>query len=300
MIRRVAGRWLAFIGLLLLALAALAAWQLHEPPVSAKPALWRISKGERHAWLFGTIHAVPTGARWLGPKIEQAAKESDWLVLEATGLEDERADRGIFERLARSPDLPPVSARLSTADRPRLAALIKDTPDALRDLDRYESWAAALLIGAAANQGVSQEQAGEARFEAMFRRSGRRVVGLETIEAQLGAFDTLPERDQRALLSQAVEEASTAEAQFRQLYGSWAAGRLTELEGQFLEPLKDFPRLRGALIDRRNALWAQEIDRLLRDNDKVLFVAVGTGHLLGQESVQARLRSLGWQVVRMQ
>lgn len=300
MIRWLSGRWLALLGLLLLALAAIAVWQLHEPPVTARPALWRLSKGDRHAWLFGTIHAVPAGALWMSPAVEKAARESDWLVLEATGLAQERDGRGVFEKLGRSPALPSVTARLGPGDRARLAALFKGSPEGLRALDGYESWAAALLIGAAANQGVSQDEAGEARFEALFRKDGRRVLGLETIAAQLGAFDSLPESDQRAMLSQAVEEASGAQAQFDQLYGNWAAGHLNELEEQFLSPFKEFPHLRASLINRRNALWAQEIDRLLREHDKVLFIAVGAGHLLGPASVQARLRTLGWQVVRMQ
>jgi uncharacterized protein YbaP (TraB family) len=54
------------------------------------------------------------------------------------------------------------------------------------------------------------------------------------------------------------------------------------------------------LIDQRNALWALTIDKLLRQNRKTLFVAVGAGHLLGPGSVQERLARQGWKVVRVQ
>jgi len=301
--RGIARRWKAILaGIVVLALLAAAAWQYREQPVTARPALWRLSLGDRHAWLFGTIHAVPTGARWLSPAIASAAQESDGLVLEAAGLEAERRDARVFETLGRSAGLPPVASRLNPADRPRLAALVKASPTVLRDLDGYESWAAALLIGAAANGqgGASSEDAPEARLEKLFRANGHSTTGLETISEQLGLFDALPQGDQDALLAQAVTEAADAPRQFGQLYARWAAGDLGAIEAQFLRPLDQSPRLRNALVDQRNALWARRIDKLLRENGRTYFIAVGTGHLIGPKNVISSLTQRGWKVERVQ
>jgi uncharacterized protein len=290
-------RWGGLVSLLLIIVAASLAW--HFRPVTARPALWRISQGNHHAWLFGTIHAVPPGARWLSPSLEKAVWESDVLVLEATGLARERSDRHVFESLGRSPGLPPVAMRLPMTDRPRLAALVRANPDTLRDLDTYESWAAALLVGTVSDAGVSSDEAGEAVFERMFRAERRPVLGLETIEAQLGALDTLPLAVQNSLLAQAIEEASEP-PQAGRLYAYWANGDLKALEAETLGTLNRTPDLRAALFDRRNALWAQRIDKLLREKDNVTFIAVGAGHLLGPESVEERLEKLGWRVERVQ
>lgn len=290
-------KWVLLAALVLAVLAGLA-WEMR--PVTARPALWHISRGDRHAWLFGTIHAVPVGARWLSPKVEQAIEGSDILILEAAGLEAERNDRRVFEALGRSAGLAPVAARLSPADRTRLEAIRRASPAALRDLDSYESWAAALLIGAATDSGATSVGAPESRLESLFRDHRKPVRGLETIAAQLGRFDTLPEADQAELLRQSIEDAEGAARAHRLLYDRWAAGDLAALEGQFLMPLARFPHLQAALIDQRNALWAQTIDKLLRENRKTLFVAVGAGHLLGPGSVQARLARQGWTVVRVQ
>lgn len=297
--------WRWAIGIALAVLALLGGVTLYDGwrPVTARPALWRVSQGDRHAYLFGTIHAVPAGARWLSPRIEQAARESDVLVLEAAGLEAERNDRAIFEKLGRSGGLPPVAARLDASHRARLAKLIQASPTELQGLDRYESWAAALLIGAVANgaAGATAADAPEARLERLFRSDGRRVRGLETIQAQLGLFDSLPAPDQDALLAQAVDEASQPASLFNALYARWAAGDLRALEGEFLRPLASMPRLREALVERRNALWAQGIVRMLKEDDKsVPFIAVGAGHLIGPDSVEARLARLGWKVERLQ
>jgi uncharacterized protein YbaP (TraB family) len=216
------------------------------------------------------------------------------------GLEAERSDRRVFEALGRSSSLAPVAARLSPANRTRLEALRRASPETLRDLDAYESWAAALLIGAATGNGATSDGAPEASLERRFRDRRRPVRGLETIAAQLGRFDTLPEADQAELLRQSVEEADDASRDYRLLYDHWATGDLAALEAQFLKPLARFPHLQSALVDQRNALWAQAIDTLLRGNRKTVFVAVGAGHLLGPGSVQARLARQGWTVVRVQ
>lgn len=255
--------------------------------------------GDRHGWLFGTIHAVPAGARWLSPEIEKAIEQSDLLVLEAAGLEAERNDRRIFETLGRSPGLPPVPTRLGAADRARFEALFRASPSALRDIDAYEDWAAALLIGAA-HSGATSADAPEALLEGRFRSDRKPVRGLETIESQLGRFDALPRADQAELLHEAITEAGDAARQYRLLYDRWAGGDVAALEAEFLQPLARFPYLRDVLIDQRNELWARAIDKLLRENRKIAFVAVGAGHLLGPGSVQARLARQGWTVVRVQ
>lgn len=290
---------------LLAAMAALGWWIGHraaEGAITARPALWHISQDDREAYLFGTIHAVPRGERWLSPAIAKAAVRSDVLLLEVADLERERRTRAIFERLGRSPGLPPVEARLAPADASHFAALERQYSTPLRHLDGYESWAAALLINAAASSGLSlsTDNGGEAVLSALFTKAGKPVEGLETIEGQLGLFDHLHEADQRLLLSQAVHEAGDAARLYRALYGAWASGDITSLQRQFLEPFARAPNLWRVLVDARNREWSDMIDRRLRSRPAVLFIAVGAGHLIGEQSVQARLAARGWRVERLQ
>jgi uncharacterized protein YbaP (TraB family) len=296
---------------ILLALVAFAAlaligWRLGEhwnqPEVTARPALWHIVKGDRQAWLFGTIHAVPQGERWFSPAIARAADSSDRLILEVTGLDAERRSRAIFERLGRSPGLPAMAARLTPADAAQYRTLAQRHPAAFHGLDGYESWAAALLVNASASSNLllSADEAGEALFTHRFAQVRKPIQGLETIEQQLGLFDRLPEADQRLLLAQAVREADEAAQQYTDLHDAWARGDIGRLERQFLAPLASAPGLRRTLIDARNRRWALAIEADLVRRGGTAFVAVGAGHLLGPKSVQAHLAARGWQVVRVQ
>jgi uncharacterized protein YbaP (TraB family) len=294
-----------FLALVLLALMGWLGWQIGRmmatPESTARPALWRISQGDRQAYLFGTIHAVPRGEVWLSPQIERAMGRSDRLLLEVTGLDTERRSRATFEKLGRSPRLPPVETRLSESDAAHYRTL-RGRHASLHGLDRYESWAAALLLNAAAssNLDLSPADAGESVFAERFARQRKPIQGLETIQGQLGLFDRLTERDQRLLLAQAVREADDAPRLYTQLHDAWARGDVARLERQFLAPLAAAPGLRRVLIDDRNRRWADVIDADLKRQGGILFVAVGAGHLLGKGSVQDRLAERGWHVERIQ
>jgi uncharacterized protein YbaP (TraB family) len=302
--RRIAGRLLAIAALTALLWAGwtIGGRLLWPQPVTARPALWQIEKEGRRAWLFGTIHAVPAGDAWLSPAIARAAAHSDRLLLEATGLDAERHDRAVFERLGKSSGLPPVEARLPPPEAAQLRALIARHGAALRGLDAHESWAAALLVNAAATTSLrlSAEQGGEAVLTGLFARSGKPIGGLEAIERQLGLFDSLPEAEQRRLLVQAVRDAGRAARQLDALHDAWSRGDVAQLEAQYLGPVKQAPILYAALIEARNRRWAAVIDEALLPGAGPAFIAVGAGHLLGPDSLQMRLAERGWRIARVQ
>lgn len=134
----------------------------------------------------------------------------------------------------------------------------------------------------------------------MFAGRHKPVIGLETVEGQLGLFDRLPEAEQRALLTDAVREAADAPRLYRELYASWVKGDLANLERQFLAPLAAASQRREVLLDNRNARWARRIDQLTGEKGRLPFIAVGAGHLLGTGSVQSRLAAMGWKINRLQ
>ncbi len=299
------GGWRAIIGCAVLALVALASvWHfwLRTPPADARPALWHMEKDGREAWLFGTIHAVPNDARWLTPTIEKAIDHSDWLWLEVTGLDDERASLAIFERLGRSAGLPPLPSRLGPMDRKRLAGLVAKDAQLASGLDDYESWAAALLINAraSAGEGFSSRKAGEAVLTAAFGRAGKPAAGLETIEGQLRFFDDLSEAEQRALLAQAIRDADTFKPVMGELYQHWSKGHMDAIERLFIDGLGQQPALRSTLVDQRNARWASQVDAILARHSAVPFIAVGAGHLAGKDNLRSLLERRGWRLTRIQ
>src|SRR3546814_8969789 len=76
--------------------------------------------------------------------------------------------------------------------------------------------------------------------------------------------------------------------QFQQLIAAWARGDVTALEELADDELKANPNVRKVLLTSRNARWADWIAKRM-DTPGTVFVAVGAGHLAGDDSVQHML-----------
>src|SRR5215217_1290637 len=97
--RKRLGRFTAlFAGFALASCAAQTAQAPTATVAAARPALWRLSDADTTIYLFGTIHALPEGAQWRTPALDQAMAASDELVTEIN-LTDMNAAAGAFMRL---------------------------------------------------------------------------------------------------------------------------------------------------------------------------------------------------------
>jgi len=284
----------------MLPLAACAS-QIAPSPAAAKPAMWKVADADTTIYLFGTIHLLPEGQGWRSKALDRALVGSDELVLEVANVDDMMATAQAMQKLAITPGLPPIEQRVPEAKRAALKAMIAESgyPEAV--LDRLETWAAALpLLGVTFKRlGLDPSLGVERQIGAPFRAAGKKVSGLETIEQQLGFFDTLSEDAQRALLLAVVDDDADARVQFKAMLDAWSSGDLKAIARTFDGETQMSAELRQALMAKRNAAWAGWLAKRL-DTPGTVFVAVGAGHLAGPESVQAMLKAKGLKAQRVQ
>ncbi len=292
--------WLRFA---LAGLLPLAGCATHAAPAAeaARPAMWKVSDSDTTLYLFGTIHLLPEGQGWRTPAMNSALAGSDELVLEIADIDDVMASAQAMARLGMSPGLPPILERVPEDKRAALKAMIAESgyPEAV--FDRLETWAAALpLLGVTFKRlGLDSTLGVEKQIGGPFRASGKTVTGLETIEQQLGYLDTLSEPAQRAFLRSVVEDSADTKAQFKAMLDAWASGDLRGIERTFDDETRMSPELKSALMSRRNAAWADWLAKRM-EKPGTAFVAVGAGHLVGEDSVQAMLRKKGLKAKRVQ
>lgn len=284
-----------------LALATLAALALAgcSKPAEVRPALWLVEgPGGQQAWLFGTIHALPQPVAWRSDKIAAALEQSDRLVLEVALIDDDAGTARAFAALAESPGLPPLLQRVPGDLHDELGAALKQDGFAPDALDRYESWAAALMLqNAAMAAGKSDSANGIDR--ALLRGYAKPVEEFEGAAAQLAIFDRLPELAQRALLAAALGGPGDELAKMRQLEQAWAHGDLGFIDNATNADFLNSPDLRDALLVRRNRAWLIKLTAELTRGAKP-FVAVGLAHLVGTEGLPALLSAQGYKVTRLQ
>jgi uncharacterized protein YbaP (TraB family) len=197
--------------------------------------------------------------------------------------------------------LPPLLDRVPRDKRAALATAIAKSRIAPAALDRMETWAVALaLLGPQFGaMDLHQDEGVEMKLKQRFSAAGKPIGQLETNEEQLGFFDTLPESAQQALLLGTLESPVTVSRQFDTMLAAWARGDVKAIARSFNAEMEGSPALADLLLKRRNANWTRWIEGRLGQPGTVM-VAVGAGHLAGNDSVQAMLEKRGVKVTRVQ
>jgi uncharacterized protein YbaP (TraB family) len=281
--------------LLALALAALVAACGGGPAEdwpAPSPALWEVSGPNGEAgWLFGTIHSLPKGVEWRTPALEAALDGADVLVVEVANLADGKSGSRAFAAVSTSAGLPPLLQRVPPDDRPALSQALKRAGMKEADFGTTESWAAALVIANLTGSGDSANGVDRALLT-----QGLPVMGLEGFEEQFAIFDRLAQADQTELLRLAAHDAGRDR---RSAQEAWLTGDLDRLERDELAGMLADPELHEALLAGRNRAWMGRIVGLLQGGRRP-FVAVGAGHVIGEDGLPALLAARGYTVKRIQ
>jgi uncharacterized protein YbaP (TraB family) len=246
--------------------------------------------------LFGTIHALPDGAKWRSPQLDAVLAEADMLVVEVANLENGDELSTLFEEMAFDRPAGPLAQRIDPALRDEFETLLVKAKVRRGYFDPMESWAAALALAQVAQSSKSENGADRALL-AVFDK--REVVELEGARKQLAIFDTLPESEQRDLLNAVLEESRANEGEISTLATAWLEGDTEQLTQLTRRGILADPELAQALLRDRNADWAAQIENLLSARDKPL-IAVGAGHLLGADGLPTMLEARGFTIRRVE
>ena len=238
--------------------------------IRATPAMWEIRDLDTTIYLFGTFHTLDQRTAWFGDRVRAAFDESGELVLETIVPED-----GTKLQAAADAEVTEVAADGSRRIKPFMA----HTQNAMRQ-------------GRAI--GLSVENGADAVLRRLAEDSGKPVAGLEGFEEQLNTMARIPAPPPTGSTMAAAAAAIT----LNDLLGAWTKGDT----GAFSNMLAGFeeksPVAYRILIADRNARWGQWIsDRL--EQPGVVFVAVGSGHLAGKDSVQHWLAARGITATRV-
>lgn len=271
---------------------------LPVPALAKGPALWMVKDGDTTVYLFGTIHMLPKGVDWLSGRTAEALAKADTLATEIVLPDAKLAARTMMTR-GLSDKLPPLAQRVPAEKAAALNAAVAASGLPRELMDKMDSWFAAITLTQTqlAQLSFARGEGVEERLEAAAK--GKKRLGLETLDQQLGFFDALPEADQRALLAATLDELPGLKDEAAQLVRLWSAGDIEKLADELNEDLKGTPALTRILLTERNARWAEWIAARMRDVPGTVFVAVGAGHLAGPDSVQAMLGKKGLRAVRV-
>jgi uncharacterized protein YbaP (TraB family) len=256
--------------------------------------LWEISKpGMNSSYLFGTVHSEDPGVLQLAPPVKQAFDRSDPVILEIMMDMDAMIYSSMAMLLTDGRTLSDLIG----------AALFEKTAQAIQNrgipeivLERMKPWAAAVTLS------MPPPETGMMLDLLLFQQAqeaGKQLHGLETIQEQLGVFDSMPESDQIRLLRDAVDNQDKIDRMNAEIVALYKrrdlAGMLALNERYMKEGDPGVSRdLEQRLIIDRNRLMAERMQPYLKAGSA--FVAVGALHLPGDQGLLNLLDRRGYTV----
>ncbi|MEN2785845.1 TraB/GumN family protein [Sphingomonas qilianensis] len=276
--------------------ALLAATLLALPlPAAAKgndadPALWVVKDADTTLYLFGTIHVLKPGLSWFDAAVKNAFDSSDDLVLEMVQPPAPEM-QAIVMKAGFTTTGPTLPEKLTAPDRAAYLKALTGFGLPATALDRADPWLAAtqLSLIPVMKSGYDASNGPETVLSAAARAAGKKVIGLETAEQQIGYFDSLPEPLQIKFLNSTVKDLPEVDTSLNDMVADWSAGKPERLGKTMNEGMRDTPEIGRILLTDRNLRWADWIDQRMTQPGTV-FVAVGAGHLAGKDSVIAQLK----------
>jgi uncharacterized protein YbaP (TraB family) len=278
----------------------------------AEPPMWILKDADSTIYLFGTVHLLDPAITWRTDRVMRALDEAKELWVEVAippGGEIQLAMTMVQKAL--SPGQP-LSSRLTETERARLATLLSRTPNgqALGTvIEMTKPWFATVTLGVTPlmSAGYDAESGADTVLTRLAREQGDAVKGLETAEQQIDWIAAGSDAEQLAALKELLavpdEEFNDMTSSMDEGVRAWMKGDTKPLE-QYVEGWRkgeDDAMNAGMSYDtmlvKRNQDWAQQLDQLL-DGKGVAFVAVGSGHLVGRDSLQKQLEKRGVKVSR--
>ncbi len=253
-------------------------------------------------YLFGTMHIRRAGRPWGGAHAQAGLMEAEeiWTELLISPENDVATQQLALQRGASSTR--PLSSWLNAEQNARLAAVTQSFGLPAEAFERMQPWLASLTLTVLPmmRAGFESDAGADRQIDAVGDANGKRMRAFETPEQQINLMAGLNDEVQRQMLLEAIEAAEKGGAQMDVMATAWETGDLATLERLAVTDLRDgYPEFYSLLLADRNDAWVEVLVAELQGAG-VDFIAVGAGHLLGEDGLVAQLRARGYAVERLE
>nr|WP_162938110.1 TraB/GumN family protein [Kiloniella sp. EL199] len=267
------------------------------------PALWKLSDEDSEVWIFGTVHALDPNLQWRTEKIKQAFASADSYYMEAP-VADATPETMVplLQKYAFNKSGIPFYDQLTPADRGNFVRALNSLgipEEAMQNFANLRPWFTAVTLAGIQMQaeGLNPEAGVDKALWEDAKAAGKELGYLETLEQQLRIFGNMTPEEDLAMFNSSMVQLVEDTDMLDQLFVYWKTGQIEELAALMNASFDGQDRIKAALLDDRNANWAEKIEDIMRGSGTA-FIAVGAGHLGGDQSLQWYLERLGYEVVR--
>lgn len=269
------------------------------------PALWHFSDADTEIYLFGTVHFLKPDTDWRTAQFDEAFAASDILYLEVdVDMAAQLAAVDIQKKLGTLPEGERLESFFTEDEYRLLSAKAKELRLPMTMFQPLRPWLVFATIstydimahGGDPNAGVESVLTTDAIAAGMERRA------FADWDTHTRILADLPDQAMADLLIESVRQTREEPDYFDEILASWLSGdaeAIGDMLTQDMDQLENADMFLDRIIYDRNADWAVELDRVMREETGTIFVAVGAGHLAGNKSVQALLETRGYKISRL-
>ncbi|GAB2497245.1 MAG: TraB/GumN family protein [Cytophagales bacterium] len=254
--------------------------------------LWKISGNglAQDSYLFGTIHIICADQFVMDERIQEAFDQSDQIILELD-MDDPQL-QAQMQQMSINPQMKNISQDLSEEDAGVIDAFLLEKYGAgLQQLGILKPFVLSSMV-LLKSLPCEQIESYENYLTNRAQETSKPLIGLETVAFQMGVFDQIPQKTQLDELVKMIKEES-ADDEFEKLIKAYQSEDMEALfeamnNDGFMEEYRDL------ILDSRNKAWIPIMEKEMANQS--VFVAVGGGHLGGENGVIALLRKQGYTV----
>jgi len=285
-----------FIGLSLLATS------IFSLTVSAESSVWKVTKGNDHIFIGGTVHILPASEFPLPKEFAIAYKKSDSIVLETKLPESTDTDfqMKMMQKMAYD-NGKTITDFLSTRTHKKLSEYLANLGVDIVMFERFKpGFLMTMLAMLEAQKAQLSGDGVDIFYSKQATKDNKKIAYLESAEFQMNMIAKMGEGDEDKFIKSNLEQMKDFKVMFLGLLKAWRAGDTEQLNKLAIEPMKDDPKTIKTLLTDRNRNWVPHIERMFSGNgsDKE-FVLVGVAHLVGNNSVLSLLKAKGYRVEKL-
>ena len=261
---------------------------------------WRISGNglKQPSYLYGTMHVSDKRVFNFGTKVTKAFDDVKTYAME---LDPEKA---------MSPD---ILTKVVMKDGVTLKAMLPDSDYRFADslitiragvglavFDHMEPIVITAMMEefgmdmSKSDTGSNMEQAMDLYFYQKAKNSGKKTIGIETVDEQIDALHSMSYQEQAELLSETIKDIKKADkSEGKDIFKYYISQQLDSLAAMSDEEQMP-PKFYKALVTDRNVKMADRISKFIEKQST--FIAIGALHLPGDGGVVALLRKNGYKV----
>ncbi len=256
--------------------------------------LWQVSGKnlKNPSYLFGTFHLLCKDDIHFGEQLKTAISRSKEIYMELD-MDDPATMLGGMLYMNMK-DGKSLSDLYSPADYARLKIYFSDTlkmPLALLSKAKPFFLVALLypkMMNCSTPAGVEEE------LMKIAKEQKKEIKGLETIQFQASVFDSIPYEWQAKELIKNIDSFSFYKNEFDKMVSLYKSQQLDSMNVLMIKEDTLSNKYNDLLLVNRNKNWVKQLKKIMVEEP--VFIAVGAGHLMGENGLIELLKKEGYKV----